>query len=654
MTKHNQNAWGPSFIRLGRNKIRVGRDAAADVCIDHPGVSRLHAELSFDASGIFVRDLKTPNGLRVNGSRVDESLLRTGDRLEFGPVTYSVEADGLRLVTLSGMRLDVSQLAIERSGKAFLEAVDFSIGPNEFVGILGPSGAGKSTLLKCLTSFLPAAAGKIQFDGLDLAANLDKFQSEAGYVPQKDQLHDLLTARENLTFAFRMRCKTEPQVTEIVAEVELVLSRLQLLEHADKKVAILSGGQRKRVNVAMELLCRPRILFLDEPTSGLDPAAETRLMRQLRKLANWGTTVVCATHVMENLRLLDRVVVVAQQTVLFCGRPDELLPHFQVSSYAELYEQLEGDKASSEARIAQPAKRAVMAKTAKAPTLGDLTPRLAFGKQVEILLERGARVIWKDRSLLLLLAGQPLLLGMLINLSQLRPTAMENIFLFAVVTSIWLGLNNTAREVVKDRDIYIRESMAGVTPAGYLTAKILLHGLIGLIQLAVLVLVIRYANFLSSHGRADLAQWPLWYVMPVLWVTYFSAMILGLTVSALATTEEVAVAWLPVIVLPQLLLTGVATGLGSEKSGKFESLVLLIKKAAETSRGFADWLLEGASLLIFSRPAICLLKTPDESGVGRGFVYFVDWLHLGFLLLIVTWALSICFPRAEIRWKQSF
>jgi energy-coupling factor transporter ATP-binding protein EcfA2 len=171
---------GPEFIRFDREMIRVGRHSVkADVCLSHPGVSRLHAELSVGAGIISVRDLKTPNGVRVNGRRIEHGTLNTGDRVEFGPVTYRVEDSGLKLLTLPGMQLEVSDLAIRRSGVSLLEGVRFAVKANEFVGILGPSGAGKSTLLKCLASFVPAAAGHIEFDGLDIAANLDKFQAES-------------------------------------------------------------------------------------------------------------------------------------------------------------------------------------------------------------------------------------------------------------------------------------------------------------------------------------------------------------------------------------------------------------------------------------------------------------------------------------------
>jgi len=199
-----------------------------------------------------------------------------------------------------------------------------------------------------------------------------------------------------------------------------------------------------------------------------------------------------------------------------------------------------------------------------------------------------------------------------------------------------LGLNNVAREVVRDRRVYVRERLIGVTPDGYLLAKVLLFGMVGLIQTLLLILVIRYANFLMHNDAKELASWPVAYLLLVLWVTYLAAMLLGLLVSTLANTQEAAVATLPLIILPQLLLTGVATGMDTINAGSFRSLVVLISQVGESERKIMGWVLELASMPTYTRPAVALLQPlPGGQFAGRpGFIVLIDWLHLLFLLVL--------------------
>ena len=527
--------------------------------------------------------------------------------------------------------------------------------PGKFVGILGPSGSGKTTLLKCLASYVPPASGDLHFDDLELWTYVEAYRASLGYVPQDDVLYAQLTGRENLDFALRLRtpCDLRPEEREQI--VARTLEKMQLDSHGDKPVSVLSGGQRKRLNVAIELLSRPRILFLDEPTSGLDPAAETRLMRILKGLAEKGTTVVCATHVVQNLGLFDEVVVVANRTTFYHGPPDELLNVFQVPEYPELYEALEESRLPSiERLVAETADRTPTSRSrilesvelvsadAASVSAAELS-HIPFSTQVASQFLRGAKVVWHDKALLAMLTIQPLLIGLLINLSQQVPDDLGPIFMFAVVASVWFGLNNTAREVVRDRPIYVRERFAGVTPEGYLTAKCLLYGVVGIVQIMVLVLLIRYANFLApgSDQKTTLASYPLLYVMTILWTTYAAAMFLGLSISALAPSQESAVASLPLVVLPQMLLTRTATGL----SENFQPLVKLV---GELPHSAWRWTLEFVSLFTYTRPSLSLLDADREFDS----VAFVEWLHLLFLLLLTLTFLVAVFRFRERRWLE--
>lgn len=681
----------PDEILVGASMLLVGRDPGAEVTLQHQAVSRIHAELRPVGGGVLLRDRSSRNGTRVNSARIQERLLQDGDRVEFGPIPYEYRAGRLRLKLPSdGIRLVAQGLAIIRGNSLLLSGIDLTVLPNQFVGILGPSGAGKSTLIKCLASYVSPAAGRLCFDDAELSVNQETYRSHLGYVPQDDVVYPQLTIRENLEFALDLRVAGDLQAEERADIVASVLKQVRLEKEADRLVKNLSGGQRKRVNVATELLGRPRILFLDEPTSGLDPAGETRLMQRLKELAGQGITVLCSTHVMDNLSLFDQVVIVAGGTLAYSGSPQDVLRHFGVTSYPELYEALEnvphlptqavlasvvnetpgqqipirGPETAFLVMSSIPNAADATSRARKATGTGghqgtptdraSATTQISLPTQVGVQFRRGMTLILRDPPLLGLLAGQPLLIGFLINLSQFRPTDLDSIFLFAVVTAVWLGLNNTVREVVRDRPVYVRERLAGVTPEGYLGAKVLLYALVGVAQLLLLLGVIRYFSFLKPEDARDLASASFTGSLAILWTTYVAAMLLGLVVSTLAPSQEAAVAAVPLLVLPQLLLTGVATGLTKEGT-YFRPLVFLLP--GSTSEGSIPgwgWLLTMTSLFTYSRPAMAMLERPlpNERTMPQPIVVVADFLHLLALLLLTASVLVACFYHRERRWQE--
>jgi hypothetical protein len=264
--------------------------------------------------------------------------------------------------------------------------------------------------------------------------------------------------------------------------------------------------------------------------------------------------------------------------------------------------------------------------------------------------------------LVLLLVGQPVLIAFLINLSQFRPGGNRQLDLtltFAVVAAIWLGLNNTAREIVRDRAVYVRERRSVLNPESYLLGKVTLFAAIGLAQLALLIAWLRWCNFLDPEQTPEvhkaLAQLPLDRLLLVLWLTYLSAMLLGLLISSLARTEEVAVAFLPLVILPQLLLSGVASDLLREQAGYFNSLPVLIRLTGEGARGLAGWALEAASLFTYSRPALVFFlnfEDRPQPPPDPDWVAVINWAHLLVLLLATATAFVAVFGRQERRWLE--
>jgi hypothetical protein len=364
------------------------------------------------------------------------------------------------------------------------------------------------------------------------------------------------------------------------------------------------------------------------------------------------------------------------------------------SGYSALYERLESHKKPPTEGTAVPppprlsegtgGTRAICRQVAADKPVTAAAP-LGRGEnltQTAVLFARGLRLLWRDRAWMGLLVLQPLLIGGLIDLSQmLIPNGLHAFFLLAVVTSIWLGLVSTAREIVRDRGIYLRERLLGVSPLEYLGAKAALFGLVGLLQVSLLWGVLRYANLLPEYNRAQLATWPGWYVVAVLWGVYLAAMLGGLLVSALSRSQEAAVAALPLILLPQLTLTGVAAGACPMPNEiAFRPLALFWRS---TSRPIAtesaaageeeqedpalagsgsplqvrtprEWVLEGCSLLTLSRPGLDLLQTvwPEETKLSLRKVTAIDAAHLTLMLLLVAGALLAVFMRAERRWLE--
>lgn len=699
--------------------VVVGRSGEATLRLLDPTVSRRHATLVRTTDGFAVEDHDSRFGTFVNGSRVRSAGLRPGDRVRFGSaVAYRVQGDGLRLdVAAEGMGLLASGLTIAiprdldlgrilealRRGdppqgwadllrpefKTLVRDVHFRVRPDTFTGILGPSGAGKSTLLNVLASHLTPDGGRIVFDDRDdVVDEPDAYRAMLGHVPQDDVVFRTLTARENLTFSARLRLGVEATASEIDAAVGLALDRVDLVGHADKPVAVLSGGQRKRLSVAIELLRRPRLLLLDEPTSGLDPAGEAHLMEGLRSLARRGTTVVCTTHLMDNLRLLDEVVALGVVDgvgrLAYAGPPDGLLSHLDCRHFADLYEVLArgrfvpvvppGDAASFAAgapgtrdEVRPPSDVKLVdahpgtglphpprhTGTSRAMATQSADPGWS---QLRIVALRALRLLLRDRGLVLVILAQPLLLGLLVALTQhdVASNEISRVTFFAVVIAIWLGLNHAARDLVRERRQYVRDRLSGLRPTAYLGAKAALHSAVGVAQVLILLGVLRVGCRLvvTSDVREALGETPWIGIGAVLWLCHLGGVGLGLLASTLARTEESAVAALPLLILPQLLLSAVATGTQDEpytRPRPFRPLVVTLTSRQELRAPAV--VVDAISMGCLSRPAALVAESPAVRGYGGG-IWVGDLCHL-LILLLGTWmVLFLAFGRAERRWLR--
>ncbi len=444
--------------------------------------------------------------------------------------------------------------------------------------LIGESGSGKSTLLKALAGVTHPSAGSVTVSGEPVRAR----RADVGYLPQDEIVHPLLTVREALRYSARLRLPDDAGPGDVDKAVDHVLAGLALLEHADKRIGSLSGGQRKRAGLASELLGRPSLLFLDEPTTGLDPGLETRMMELFRTLAEPGRrSLTVVTHATRNLDLADKVGVIGGGGDLcFFGPPEEATAFFGVAGYDEVYEALERRPASEWRRDFDALRGDAPAASTVSVPMGRERPygRRSLAAQTAVLAHRYARVFGRDRRNLLILLGQVPLIAACVAL-LFRPGILRHdggepadaaSFLFILATAvIWIGSIDGAREIVKERGVWARERAVGVRPGAYLASKLVVLFALAALQTGTLVLI--------ALGLRRLHEPPAAYatVVLLLAVTAWAAVGHGLLISAVARTEDQATSAIPVSLIPQLLFAGAIVPL-AQATGLVEAVAAAV------------------------------------------------------------------------------
>ncbi len=331
----------------GSSKLTIGRVADNTVVLNHPQVSAHHAELERVEGGYRVIDTNSTNHVYVNGQRVTNQLLRTGDEIRIGPFRLVYTGTELRQYDESNnIRIDALHLKkVGNNNVILLNDISLVIPPRKFVALVGGSGAGKSTLMDALNGLRPAHSGTVLYNGEDYYHNLASFSTQLGYVPQDDIVHRDLTVDRALYYAAMLRLPSDFSNEQIKWRIDEVLEDVEMTERRNLLVSKLSGGQRKRVSIALELLANPGIFFLDKPTSGLDPGLDRKMMTLLRQLADRGRTVILVTHATNNINACDSVCFLAQGGRLaYFGPPNEAKAYFEKADFAEIYSTLEPTK----------------------------------------------------------------------------------------------------------------------------------------------------------------------------------------------------------------------------------------------------------------------------------------------------------------------
>ncbi|WP_063049803.1 FHA domain-containing protein [Nocardia arthritidis] len=564
-----------AVVRITEPTLRIGRAADNDIVTPDLMVSRHHAELRTIGVGKYqIVDLGSHNGTYVNGSRVETADLADFDSIGLGHTTFRLVGDELRESVDTGeVSVSVQNLTVRTpEGKVLLDGVGFPIPQRSLVGVIGPSGAGKSTLLGAVTGLRPATEGTVRYDGRDLYTDYDELRHRIGLVPQEDILHNQLPTRRALLYAAELRFPGDTGREEREQRVDEVLEELGLARHADTRIDKLSGGQRKRVSVALELLTKPSLLFLDEPTSGLDPGLDKTVMEMLSELAHDGRTVIVVTHSVANLDSCDRLLVLVPGGKLaYYGPPAEGLQQFRKRTWAEVFQAFDRDEDHDWAGEFQASPRFEQY-AAVAPT-DDVGPAQVHApapppapqskfSQLSTLCRRYLAVIASDRSYLALLGVMPVLLGGLIaavpsgeGFSGAPGTNVDapTKLMVLAFAACFVGTGNSIREIVKEQTIYRRERAAGLSAGVYLMSKLLVLGVITTLQAAVLVLVGTIGVSMPPKGLFTSVELELILAMAMLGI---ASLALGLLVSVAVDTSEKTLPLLIVLSMAQLVLTG--------------------------------------------------------------------------------------------------
>src|SRR5216684_4124813 len=331
-------------IHLDKREITIGRRPDNTVVLPHPQVSAHHARMVQEGGTYRIVDLNSTNHTYVNSEQTTNYLLKLGDEIRVGPFRLVYEANQLiQYDETNFIRIDAMGLKkTGNKGVPLLSDISISIPPRKFVALVGGSGAGKSTLMDALNGLRPAHQGKVLYNGQDYYRNLAAFSTQLGYVPQDDIVHRDLTVERALYYAAKMRLPGDFTDAQIKQRIDEVLEDVEMIGRRKLLVSKLSGGQRKRVSIALELLANPSLFFLDEPTSGLDPGLDRKMMFLLRKLADKGHTILLVTHATNNINVCDYVCFLAQGgRLVYFGPPDGAKAYFGKTDFAEIYTALE-------------------------------------------------------------------------------------------------------------------------------------------------------------------------------------------------------------------------------------------------------------------------------------------------------------------------
>jgi ABC-type multidrug transport system ATPase subunit/pSer/pThr/pTyr-binding forkhead associated (FHA) protein len=571
--KDDSHASSPKTLiaqKGGVKDVVIGKSADADFIISDVLVSRRHARLMHVGSTLFLEDLGSTNGTFVNGRIISGQPVADGDIITIGNTDLTIrdgEVQYLRRPDEISGGLIASNLCFEiKGGKKLLSGVDLHIPPGNLTAVIGPSGAGKSTLLRALAGITRPTSGSVHFDNFSVHDSFDIVSSRIGLVPQDDVLHTTLKLSSALMYGARLRLRSEEGNQARVEQVNKVIEKLELTSHKETRINRLSGGQRKRASVALELLTEPSLLILDEPTSGLDPAMDRQVMKTLRELADDNRGVLVVTHSVAHLEVCDDVLVLAPGGIpAYYGPPAGIKKFFSTTDWADIFEQIKANPQEVYERYKQQQVRNIEPpEVVGSVNDSKLVRSSPWFEQFATLCERQLNLVRSDVGYLLFLVALPLLVGMLILVvpggsgfdaaSNDAIAEPSQLLAMLVIGSAFMGTSISIRDLVGERAIFLRERAVGLPVSAYLASKILIFGIFATLMVAALTAVTLRIKPVPTQNLIISPPWLE--LLLALSLTALAAMVIGLFFSALVKSSEQVMPLLVVILMAQLVLNG--------------------------------------------------------------------------------------------------
>jgi len=573
-------------IDIIKNETIFGRDPSSDVYLNNPQISWHHAKLIQKGSRYILKDLGSTNGTYVNGNRITSQVISSNDVITLSSFSFNLKHQTIVKTDLrNNIRIDADNITFEvitkrKEKKKILDNISLTIFPSEFVGLMGPAGAGKTTLMLAMNGYLPPSKGFSKINGISLYGNYDIFRGNIGYVPQDDIMHSELTVYEALYYTSRLRLPSDTSKKEIKELIEQNLTNLGLIDqtrHLDIRNVIIgssekkgiSGGQRKRVNLAMELLTAPSILFLDEPTSGLSSNDTIIVMDVLKELSEKGKTIILTIHQpsLEVYKKMDNIIVVSSGKLMYFGPtfPDSLLFFNPDRDATEVKKNadyaLKGLSEKSESFWQQKYNDSVY----KNEYIQDRKDtRHNFDNTQKTIMKSSCSfdfIQWwvltcryfviKKKDLFntaILIFQVPIIALLIASVFYNSPYQYHCVPLFLIIISaLWFGTSNSAREIVSEQAIYKRERMVNLRILSYIFSKFAVQSVFCGFQCFILVAIVYF--ILELQGN----------IMLLFIVSFLTSIIgigIGLLISSISKTEQQAITFVPLVLIPMIILGG--------------------------------------------------------------------------------------------------
>ncbi|MCV7009830.1 ATP-binding cassette domain-containing protein [Mycobacterium gordonae] len=549
---------------------RIGRAADNDVVVTDVLVSRYHAQLSPAPAGAQIRDLNSINGTFVNGVRVGSAFLSEGDVVTIGNVDLLFTGGILVRRTEAATRtggLEVRDIMFSINNNRLLDNVSMTARPGTLTAIIGGSGAGKSTLSRLIAGNTTPSSGAVTFEGHDIHQQYASLRSRIGMVPQDDVVHRQLTVNQALSYAAELRLPPDTSKEDRDQVVAQVLDELGLTKHADTRVDNLSGGQRKRASVALELLTGPSLLILDEPTSGLDPALDLQVMTMLRQLADAGRVVLVVTHSLTYLDVCDQVLLMAPGgKTAYLGPPDQIGDVMGTTNWAHIFAKVGADPDEANRRfLAQ--KQPPPTATEPAPADLGAPAHTSVRRQFSTITRRQIRLVINDRAYFIFLAVLPFILGGLAltvpgnsgfhmaSPTSNTPDEAAQILTLLSIAAVFMGTALTIRDLIGERPIFQREQAVGLSTWAYLGAKLTVFFVFAVLQAAVATTIVIVGKGAPTQKALVLGN-PSFELFTTVAATCVASAVVGLVLSSIARSNEQIMPLLVVSLMLQLVLAG--------------------------------------------------------------------------------------------------